>query len=225
MKAYSLQKRLIILCVLFGLQASLFRAVSMEEVLPSVLPLENFPAKLSGWTLAGEDVLDEATRDLLQPDASVIRLYKQDRAPLGAGLFIGYFKSTQANHPMPHAPTVCLPGAGWKEVFLREIDLASPKGGAFAANEYVLEKSGKRLVVVYWYQNSQRTWANPVWGKVYMLPDFVSMRRSDVAIVRITVNVDGSDYSPALVAARSLAGEAQAALAAIYRPGLEAGGK
>jgi len=64
----------------------------------------------------------------------------------------------------------------------------------FPVNQYVLEKNGEQILVLYWYQNSRRVWAEEFQAKLYLLPDLLRYRRSDVSLVRIVTPLgrDGS---------------------------------
>ena len=61
-------------------------------------------------------------------------------------------------------------------------------------NEYVLEKSGQRILVLYWYQNGRRVWAEEFQVKLHLLPDLLRYHRSDVSLVRIVTTL-GPDAS------------------------------
>jgi EpsI family protein len=81
----------------------------------------------------------------------------------------------------------------------------SPKGRpAFEANRYLVENSGTKQLLVYWYQGRGRSVASEYWGKVYTVLDSVSMRRSDGAMVRVMIPIRSSE-TEALAAAAELA--------------------
>jgi EpsI family protein len=212
--------RLYALMAVFLFQGALLAFLRLDENIPARFPLTEFPAQLGSWRAQGEEALDEPTRALLQPDESFVRAYGRSSGAAGT-LFVGYFKSTQANHPAPHSPTVCLPGAGWREVWNR-VNRSESGGRPFEWNEYILQKGTQRLVVVYWYQNMERTWAKEVLAKVYMLPDFWRNRRTDVALVRITFLSDEFNHTSALEEAKDLARYVQPALAGTFRASVSA---
>jgi len=49
--------------------------------------------------------------------------------------------------------------------------------------------------MIYWYQGRGRNIASEYWAKVYTVLDSVSMRRSNVAMVRVTVPITGSEQA------------------------------
>ncbi|GAB4373908.1 MAG: hypothetical protein OHK0021_15980 [Bryobacter sp.] len=212
-----LRPRFLLLGGVLALQSALYFGVRLEENIPAAFPLDQFATKLGPWEMQGEEMLDEPTRALLQPDVSFMRGYRSAQHQSPTSLFVGYFKSTQANHPAPHSPTVCLPGAGWKEVYSNTLSLPAANGKSFELNEYVLQKGSQRLVVLYWYQNLQRTWAKEVLAKVYMLPDFFEWRRSDVALARVTLLSDEFNYKKSLEDGKDFARQVYPALAAVFQ--------
>lgn len=201
----SFSRKLYLLTGLLVLQALLLKSISLPETFPVFPDIEGASNHLGAWKVVGDELLDPATQALLQPDISVVRHYRNSGRQEEASLFIGYFKSTQPNHPGPHSPSVCLPASGWKEIHTRQISLDSPGEGSFHLNEYLLRKGEQRLIVYYWYQNLKRTWASEVWAKVFMLPDFYRYRRTDVALVRVTAIAADSNAESTMAAARDLA--------------------
>jgi EpsI family protein len=86
-----------------------------------------------------------------------------------------------------------------------------PDGSSFAANKYVIENGDYRSLMIYWYQGRGRTVASEYWGKVYTVIDSVRLRRSDGAMVRVTVPL-GTSEEVALKAATDLSSRTAAAL-------------
>ena len=88
----------------------------------------------------------------------------------------------------------------------------TPQGRApFVANRYVIQNGDHKELLVYWYQGRGRSVASEYWGKVYTVFDSVRLRRSDGAMVRVTVPLAGSEAA-ALEAAKDLSAKAAAAL-------------
>jgi EpsI family protein len=85
------------------------------------------------------------------------------------------------------------------------ITISLPNGQSFLANKYVIENGGHRELMIYWYQGRGRMIASEYWGKIYTVLDSVRLRRSDAAMVRVTVPITASDAT-ALESAREFAG-------------------
>jgi EpsI family protein len=65
--------------------------------------------------------------------------------------------------------------------------------------------------MLYWYQGRGRAVASEYWGKIYTVIDSVRLRRSDGAMVRVTVPITSSEEN-ALNAATEMAAAATSAL-------------
>lgn len=89
--------------------------------------------------------------------------------------------------------------------------IPGPNGSNFVANKYVIQNGNYRSLMLYWYQGRGRAVASEYWGKIYTVIDSVRLRRSDGALVRVTVPITGSEQK-ALQAATDLAGAATTAL-------------
>jgi EpsI family protein len=85
-------------------------------------------------------------------------------------------------------------------------------GNSFTANKYVIQNGDYKNVMIYWYQGRGRAVASEYWGKVYTVIDSVRLRRSDGAMVRVTVPFSGSGEAAALASAKDLSAKAAAAL-------------
>jgi EpsI family protein len=62
-----------------------------------------------------------------------------------------------------------------------------PDGSSFVANKYVIQNGDYKSFMIYWYQGRGRNIASEYWGKIYTVLDSVRLRRSDGAMVRVTV--------------------------------------
>jgi len=106
--------------------------------------------------------------------------------------YVGYYAS-QREGATYHSPLNCLPGAGWVMSDPDRVTI-SPKGRpAFVANKYIIQNGDHKEVLLYWYQGRGRAVASEYWGKIYTVVDSVRLRRSDGAMVRVTVPIRGSE--------------------------------
>lgn len=165
--------------------------------------LKDFPNQVGTWQqLGGEHRFDEATMAVLGASDYIMRDYRTQSGQ-AANFYVGYYV-TQAEGVTYHSPLNCMPGSGWV-MSQPGLVTISPKGRpAFEANKYLVENSGTRQMLVYWYQGRGRTVASEYWGKFYTVLDSVRMRRSDGAMVRVIVPVGGSEPA-ALESATDLA--------------------
>ncbi|HEU4711575.1 MAG TPA: EpsI family protein [Pyrinomonadaceae bacterium] len=173
--------------------------------------LKDFPAQIDNWRQGRPDqILDDATLAVLRASDYLLRDYRRADGQ-SANFYVGYYAS-QREGASYHSPLNCLPGSGWTLSEPGKVMIQRPDGTSFAANKYVIENGEYKSLMIYWYQGRGRTVASEYWGKVYTVIDSVRLRRSDGAMVRVTVPFDDSEDA-ALQAATDLANKTTAALA------------
>jgi len=187
-------------CLILVLQTAASRVLSIPERDLALPDLQGLPMHVGQWEERGEQTLDPNTREYLHPDEYILRDYVNETKGASINLFVAYFKSLQDRYG-PHSPRVCLPGAGWLVRSSRTVPvdvLGNPQ--TIPVNEYILEKSGNRILVVYWYQNERDVWADEFWAKIRLLPDLIRYQRSDVSLVRLVspTTGSGSDFGSCL---------------------------
>jgi EpsI family protein len=167
------------------------RAFTIHERVLSTPPLETVPMQVGAWTAPGEQSLEQAVAEYLKPDSYILRDYWNASKSSSINLFVAYFKSLK-NVYGPHSPRVCLPGTGW---LIRSSTITSvvvpgrPEG--IPVNEYVLDRDGNQILVLYWYQNNRNVWAEEYQEKLRLLSDMIRYRRSDVSLVRVITPLIG----------------------------------
>lgn len=172
--------------------------------------LKNFPDQIGEWRQSKSDqILDDATLAVLRASDYLLRDYRRADGQI-ANFYVGYYAS-QREGASYHSPLNCLPGSGWTLSQAGTAMIPLPDGSSFAANKYVIENGDYRSLMIYWYQGRGRTVASEYWGKVYTVIDSVRLRRSDGAMVRVTVPL-GSSEEVALQAATDLSSKTAAAL-------------
>lgn len=182
------------LAVILTGQIAAFHSIKLVEQSIGSPLFEQLPARVGSWTVVDEQPLEGAILKALKPDDYILRTYARENRTASINLFVAYFKSLQNSYG-PHSPRVCLPGAGWLTHSWKVSTIAVPgKPQNIPVNEYVLEKGGERILVLYWYQNSRRVWAREFEAKFYLLPDLMRHRQSDASLVRLIASI-GKDLS------------------------------
>lgn len=172
--------------------------------------LKDFPQQVGEWRRAKPDqVLDDATMAVLRASDYVLRDYRRPDGQV-ANFYVGYYAS-QREGASYHSPLNCLPGTGWTLSEPGKVMIPLPDGSQFAANKYVIANGEHQSLMLYWYQGRGRQVASEYWGKVYTVIDSVRLRRSDGAMVRVTVPL-GDSEDVALKSALDLSTRAVAAL-------------
>jgi EpsI family protein len=151
--------------------------------LPLATPLASFPVKVDEWRGTDAADLDPEITGVLGADDYLNRLYQSDTAGEVVGLYIAYYGSQQQGDAI-HSPLHCLPGNGWTPLLhsRRHLDVGSAQ---IPVNHYLVEKSGTRELVIYWFQGRGRVVASEYANKAYLLADAFRLLRSDEALVRI----------------------------------------
>ena len=172
-------------------------------------PLKDFPAQLGQWQRTKDSTIDEPTMKVLRASDYLLRDYQRSDG-LGANFYVGYYAS-QREGATYHSPLNCLPGSGWTLTQPDKVTISLPDGRTFAANKWVIQNGDYKSLMIYWYQGRGRAIASEYWGKVYTVIDSVRLRRSDGAMVRVTVPI-GNSETAALDSAKDLSAKAAAAL-------------
>ena len=154
--------------------------------------LKDFPQTIGTWQKTGNDqILNDETLKVLLASDYLLRDFRKPDGPV-ANFYVGYYAS-QRSGATYHSPLNCLPGSGWMLSAPGQATISVPNGSSFVANKYVIQNGDYRSVMVYWYQGRGRSVASEYWGKVYTVFDSVRLRRSDGALVRVTVPIDKSE--------------------------------
>lgn len=154
--------------------------------------LKDFPQSIGAWQKTGSDqVLDDETLNVLRASDYLLRNFRKPGSPV-ANLYVGYY-ATQRSGATYHSPLNCLPGSGWTLSEPGKATIPLPDGSSFTANKYVIRNGEYNNLMIYWYQGRGRNLASEYWGKVYTVLDSVRLRRSDGAMVRVIVPIQGSE--------------------------------
>ena len=154
--------------------------------------LKDFPQNIGAWQKTGNDqILDDETLKVLRASDYLLRDFRKSDGQ-AANLYVGYYAS-QRTGATYHSPLNCLPGSGWTLSEPGKATIALPDGSSFVANKYVIQNGDYKSMMVYWYQGRGRNVASEYWGKVYTVLDSVRLRRSDGAMVRVTVPIRDSE--------------------------------
>lgn len=154
--------------------------------------LKDFPQSIGAWHKTGTDqILDDETLKVLRASDYLLRDFRKSDGQT-ANLYVGYY-ATQRTGATYHSPLNCLPGSGWTLSEPGKATIALPDGSSFVANKYVIQNGDYKSLMVYWYQGRGRNVASEYWGKVYTVLDSVRLRRSNGAMVRVTVPIGDSE--------------------------------
>lgn len=181
---------LLVLIVVAGVLVNAWSYLGEAHVERKVL--KEFPESIGAWQRTGSDqILDNETLKVLRASDYLLRDFRKSDGQV-ANLYVGYYAS-QRTGATYHSPLNCLPGSGWILSEPGKATIALPDGSAFVANKYVIQNGEYKSLMIYWYQGRGRNVASEYWGKVYTVFDSVRLRRSDGAMVRVTVPIRDSE--------------------------------
>ncbi|KIX13279.1 exosortase C-terminal domain/associated protein EpsI [Dethiosulfatarculus sandiegensis] len=151
-------------------------------------PLQKLDLRLGLWHGVGPDVdLDERTLGLLKPSDFLLRDYVNPRGQ-NIAVFLAYF-GLQEEGRIIHSPRHCLPGSGWQISSRKQIDIPG-NNGPYKVNHLIITNELQKLSVLYWYQGRGSIEANEYKERINLLLDGLTLKRSDGALVRLTMVVD-----------------------------------
>jgi EpsI family protein len=179
-------------CLILVLQASASHMLKIDEQKIGIPGLHGLPWQLGPWSASSEQSIGPEVEAYLKPDEYILRDYVDEQHGRAINLFVAYFKSLQNSYG-PHSPRICLPGSGWQVISSKIASIPVPGWpGGILVNQFAMEKSNQRILVLYWYQNDRDVWAEEYHAKLRLLPDLIRYRRSDVSLVRLVTPLVGS---------------------------------
>ena len=92
-----------------------------------------------------------------------------------------------------HSPRLCLPGAGWFIEHNRVRETGQAQGEPLKLNELLIQKGGMQQLVYFWYQGRDRNFTSEWAAKFYMVWDGIWRRRTDGALVRVIMPIQGGE--------------------------------
>lgn len=188
-----LSSTLLILSLILAAQAGAYQMLTKSEKVAQVRPLIQFPEKLGNWVKTQEGVIDKETLDVLKADDTLNRSYGSNEAGMGANLFVASFRS-QRTGAVPHSPKNCLPGSGWTPIVNDHVLVSMPgRAEPLEVNRYIIQRGDTKSLVLYWYQSRDRAIASEYKAKLYTMLDAVKDNRTDTALVRVVIGLNGDD--------------------------------
>jgi EpsI family protein len=178
--------RLAVPVVLVGLSVVLAQQIKFREKVPMKQAFTSFPERVAEWRGVRRE-MEKVYLDELLPTDYVLMDYSDGRGGL-INLYSVYYAS-QSKGDSTHSPDNCLPGDGWIFEDSGRVNVAIDAGRSVDVNRAVIEKSGRRQVVYYWFLQRGRVLHYISELKVYAFWDALTMKRTDGALVRVSVPV------------------------------------
>lgn len=181
----------LLVTLLLGAEIGLFYAVPTAEHIPHPPPLVSFAHDVGAYRTVQESQIDAYTQSFLKADDTLTRAYVGPGGELT--FFVAFFKS-QRGGVTPHSPKICLPGNGWTPEDASIIKVPVPgENRPIPVNRYIVRHGESRSLVLYWYSTAHHVIANEYVSKLYLMYEGLRYRRSDEAVYRVIVPIDGND--------------------------------
>jgi EpsI family protein len=182
--------RLVVAACCMAAVGGYLRLGASGDVLLPAAQLTTLPGQIGEWRSVQDLRLDPPTEKSLQADSYILRTYTRGALPVT--LFVAYYGSQRSGHTI-HSPLNCLPGTGWEWTDRRRETVLAEPGREIEVNRNLATRNRQQILVYYWYQSRGRAVASDYRNKVLLMRDALTMRRSDGALVRVTVPVDRDD--------------------------------
>lgn len=163
------------------------------------------PNILAGFRMTEQQDLDDLSKQMLTPDAYIVRNYANESGyPVNVLVIYGHQKNTF------HSPGYCLPGGGWaiQKKEIESVPVVAPDGRRYEAemNRFLLQKNEQKQVVLYCFIEGGRVTPSIFRHNWYLLQDRLLHRPAMGALLRIIVPVADNEEQAAEIA-RSFARE------------------
>lgn len=160
-----------------------------DVAVPLSRPLSEFPSRVGGWVLAGEERMGEDVLNVLKPTDYLSRTYTDDSGNR-VHLYLGYHGGGKGVGEV-HSPRNCLPGAGWQQLG-GEAEGFTSDGRGVNAMAVTYGKEGARQFFFYWFQIGPVSTASEYRMKFEQLSRKLFHNRKDVLFVRISLPETGN---------------------------------
>ena len=144
-----------------------------------------YPLQLGEW-YGTPKTLDQETLRVLGADDYFLADYQSPGDGNLINLWVAYYDSLLQDGGNVHAPTTCLPGAGWEYTSLVEFDtpLRDLSQGPLTVNRGIITKGQERILLYFWLELRGRH-ATGHEARLYNLWDSLTTGRSDGALIRV----------------------------------------
>lgn len=159
---------------------------SRTEIQPQRKEFSTFPLKIGQWTGSEMGITKQETEVLGFTDYFMADFLNKENQSVN--YYIAYYAS-QRKGVSPHSPQVCMPGGGWSINSLQRKPITFDGGAQFDVNRVIIEKTGQRQMVIYWFEQRGRHIASEYWMKWYLFRDALLENRTDGALIRLVTKI------------------------------------
>ncbi len=170
--------------LLLGATWGLSHGIEFREKIPVAKSFDQFPLRVGKWTGIRKS-MEPKFIDALDLSDYVMIDY-QDPQGRNLNFYVAYYESQRKGESI-HSPATCLPGGGWIFKNAGAVKLPFPlnaRGDSFT-NRALMEKTGIKQLVYYWFPQRGRILTNAYQLKIFAFWDALTKQRTDGALVRV----------------------------------------
>jgi EpsI family protein len=171
---------------------ALSSTVNDVEKIPERRSFSQFPLAIGQWEGKRQLLEQEIIDELDLSDYVAVNYWKPEAPPVD--IYIAYYESQRKGASI-HSPETCLPGGGWifSQEGTRSVSLPGKNPSSITVKRVIMEKSGMRHLVYFWFSQRGRVLTSAYELKLYNLWDGLVKKRTDGALVRVLSPVDSSE--------------------------------
>jgi len=185
-------KRTLLASALMILTMICLNIITHSECIKLIKPFSDFPLEIGEWR-GWEDRFADRVYQVLGVHDSFLGNYRNHEGNQ-IQLYIGYYEN-QCEGDLIHSPKNCMPGSGWNIIKSSSEELMIPhsKIRKVRVMNLLIEKSGQRQIVLYWFQSRGRVTASEYMQKIYLILDSITRQRTDDSFVRLIAPITNSN--------------------------------
>jgi len=174
---------------LLALTAAIAYGIEFREKVPISKSLSQFPLQVGSWNGAREYLDQFFIKELDFTDYVIVNYQNSGKT---VNFYIAWYENQRKGESI-HSPESCLPGTGW--IFNRSGIVSVPMvdGRPLPVNRAIMEKSGHKQIVYYWFPMRGRVLTSTWEIKICTFWDALTKKRTDGALVRIISPISGSE--------------------------------
>ena len=188
-KNFFFQPQFIVAILLLGATWGLSQGVEFREKIPINKSFDQFPVKIGKW-IGKRQGMEQKFIDELDLSDYVIMNYKNKHGE-SVNFYVAYYESQRKGESI-HSPATCLPSGGWifKQAGAVKLPFKLKDKSLMSVNRALMEKSGTRQLLYYWFPQRGRILTNAYQLKFFAFWDALTRQRTDGALVRVMTPVD-----------------------------------
>jgi exosortase D (VPLPA-CTERM-specific) len=173
----------VVAAALLVLTLGISMGVDFREKIPSSRPFSQFPLAVGAWEGTRDFMEQKFITELDLSDYTIVN-YKNSTGQY-VNFYVAYYESQRKGESI-HSPETCLPGGGWlfRDAGTVQVPFMEP-GRNIKVNRAIMEKSGYRQLVYFWFPARGRILTNAWEMKLYTFWDSLTRQRTDGALVRV----------------------------------------